>query len=462
MPFSIVKSKVFFDNTGSSVSLPVIITEHGPLLVLIDYCLSVNKSLSRTKKLVRAVKLFLEYVEVNASSETEEWRLFRNFSNALRLGTIDAETGMDSSGLYWQPISAPDSRYFVSMLSEFFDWLGDIDPSRSRVHKFNPRYKGGRYEQRIDKYAYQYARSKAFLGHIWSENPSTSGRRTRVKPAPKVLKDRPPSFPEDRFDELLFKGFYVNGNYDWRGMLLTLLLFGGGLRSSEPFHIYLSDVQPHWNDNSLAFVAIHHPSLGAAPDNWRNSIGHQGTRREYLAAEWGLVPRNEVLGKSHAGWKNPALDAKWYMQVHWFPENYGRLFLQIWARYMEQVASIERSHPYAFINLEKGNIGELYKVDSYCRALQGAVERIGLEYGKQEGTTPHGGRHAYGQRLKNSQVNKVVIQRVMHHASPDSQIVYTQSELNEAAKSLSMAATLLQGQQLGNAQICFPKDHLPI
>lgn len=462
MPFPIVKANVFFDNTGASISLPVILTEQGPLFILIDYCLSVSRSLSRTRKLVRAVKLFLEYMEVNASSESEEWRLFRNFSSALRLGTIDAKTGIDSSGLYWQPISISDSQYFVSLLSEFFDWLGDIDPSRSRAHKFNPQHKGGMYEQRIDKLAYQYAKSKAFLGHVWAENPNATGRRTRAKSVPKVFQDRPPSFPEDHFEELLFKGFYVNGDYDWRGMLITLLLFGGGLRSCEPFHMFLGDVQPHWKDNSLAFVAIHHPSLGVAPENWRNTKGHRGSRREYLASEWGLVPRNEVLGKSHAGWKNPALDAQWYMQVHWFPENYGRLFLQIWTRYMEQVASIERRHPYAFINLEKSSIGEIYKVDSYCRALQSAVERIGLVYGKIKGTTPHGGRHAYGQRLKNGQVNQVVIQRVMHHGSPESQIVYTQSELNEAAKSLSMATKILREQQLDNTQIYFPQDHLSV
>jgi len=95
MPFSVVRGKVIVDNTGASQEMPVLMTPNGPLRPLIDYCLSKRRSLDWQKKLLRANKLFLEYLEVNAIAGEEEWRLFRNFGNALRQGTIDPETHED-------------------------------------------------------------------------------------------------------------------------------------------------------------------------------------------------------------------------------------------------------------------------------------------------------------------------------------------------------------------------------
>jgi hypothetical protein len=206
----------------------------------------------------------------------------------------------------------------------------------------------------------------------------------------------------------------------------------------------MADVQPHWDDPSVAFVAIHHPTLGMAPIDVNNQSGHRSTRSEYLANKFGLTPRNLIRGKLHAGWKHPALDEKWYMQVHWLPkEFYGRLFFQIWQRYMEQVVNIDRNHPYAWINLDRNPIGEIYTLSSYQKALQAAVERIGLTYGKSYGTTAHGPRHAYGQRARRAHINEIIIQRIMHHCSPESQLIYTQPELAEVIKAISNAAKVL-------------------
>lgn len=151
----------------------------------------------------------------------------------------------------------------------------------------------------------------------------------------------------------------------------------------------------------------------------------------------------------YAGWKHPALDGNWYMQAHWFPpELYGRWFMQLWIRYMEQVASIERHHPFAFMNLDRNPVGGLYTIKSYNKALEAASERIGLEFAKAQGTTAHGSRHGYGQRARRTGVNEIIIQRIMHHCSPDSQKVYTQPELKEVTDALATAVKKLrQGQE---------------
>ena len=442
MAFSVVNGKVISDSTGASMAMPVLISPDGPVRPLIDYCLSMRRSLSWQEKLLRAAKLFLEYLEANAIQGEEEWRLFCNFSNALRMGTIDPETRQDPSGLYWEGIDVRAANFMIAQLSDFFDWLGREDNPRGA--RFNPHYEGTRYDQRIDLQAYQYRRSKAFLGHAWSTKPRGSqARLIRGERVPKVFPKRPPMFPEERFEELLFKGFKVAGKYDYRGMLISLLLFGGGLRVSEPFHLYMADVQPHWDDSSIAFVAVHHPSLGYAPNHWRNRAGQRGSRREYLASEFGLVPRHLVRGKLNAGWKHPALDDHWYMHVHWFPEAYGQWFMQIWVRYLEQVASLPRNHPYAWINIDREQ-GGIYTISQYQKALQGAVERIGLVFGKTYGTTAHGPRHAYAQRARHGGIDPVIIQRIMHHCSPESQRVYTQPEAAEAVAAIRQAAQMLR------------------
>lgn len=439
MPFVVVTGQVVSDNTGASKEMPVLVSEGGPVIPLIDYILTKSRSLVWQDKLIRAAKLFLEYLEVNVLQGEAEWRLFRNFANALRIGTIDINTGDDASGLYWPALGIQPANYIITLLSDFFDWLGRDENPRAR--KFNPQYNGNRYDQRIDHQAYLYRRDNAFLGHTWTGNLPRQARVLRSERPLMVNGERPPAFPEDRIEELLFKGFKVAGQYNYRDMAITCLLFGGGLRVSEPFHLFLADVQPHWDDPSIAFVAVHHPAVGLAPNDWRNGTGKRGSRTEYLAAEFGLAPRHLVRGKLHAGWKHPALDKRWYMQVHWFSKaKYGTLFFDIWKRYLEQVTTVERQHPYAWVNLSRGNTGGIYTVSSYLKSLQRAVERIGLVYGKQFGTTSHGPRHAYGQRARRAGVNEIIIQRVMHHCSPDSQLVYTQPQLSEVTAALEQAS----------------------
>jgi integrase len=155
-----------------------------------------------------------------------------------------------------------------------------------------------------------------------------------------------------------------------------------------------------------------------------------------------------MLGKLGAGWKNPALDEKWFMQVHWFPEKYGVWFLQIWELYMEQIANFERGHPYAFVNLSGKYAGGIYKIAKYEQALKRAVERIGLVYAKVYGSTPHGGRHAYGQRGKTAHIDPIILQRLMHHESPESQLVYTQPLANEVQKALKEGTEELRKKNL--------------
>lgn len=445
--FVAVKARVYTDATGVYTEIPALLTPVGVLEPLLDYCLSRShdRSLTWMSKVTRSVRMFLEYLQTNPS-ERDTYRLFQNFAQRLYTGSFERETGIDPSDLCWVPRSPQEASHIITHLSDFFDWLDEMRPDACRV---NPRYAGGVFDRQTDETAYQYRRSKAFLGHTWAANASTavSGRRMRGRRLPKVEKGEPPAFPEERFEELLVTGFFAAGRRDYRGMLVTLLLHGAGFRESEPFHLYIPDVVPDPTSPREAKVLIHHPSYGAAPADWRDQRGRprKGNRAEYLGHQFGLVPRTDLMDRRHAGWKGGMHDGAYYKQAYWFVPEYGEWFLQLWHRYLEQVARVERNHPFAFINLNREPLGGMYSLTQFNKAHSAACERIGLTVSKALGTTPHGHRHAYGRRLRNAGVDKALIRRFMHHASLESQEIYTQANTREALAALEAAAQRLRG-----------------
>lgn len=456
--FVTVKARIYTDATGVYTELPLLLTPVGVLEPLLDYYLYRNhdRSLAWMTKVTRSVRMFLEYLQSNPA-ERDTYRLFQNFAQRLYTGTFDRDSGLDPSGLCWVPRSPQDASHIITHLTDFFDWLGEMRPKATKV---NPRYLGGAFDRQIDEAAYQHRRSKAFLGHTWATNasPADMGHRVRGQRLPKVEKGEPPAFPEERFEELLLKGFSTAGRQDLRGMLITLLLHGAGFRESEPFHLYIPDVFPDPSHPSQAKVLIHHPSHGYAPADWRDERGQQrkGNRAQYLAQQFGLVPRTDLMDRRHAGWKGGIHDAAYYKQAYWFLPEYGEWFLHLWYRYLEQVARIDRDHPFAFVNLSRNPVGAMYTLTQYNKAHAAACERIGLTVGKALGTTPHGHRHAYGRRLSNAGIDKALIRRFMHHASMESQEVYTQHNIREARLALEVAAERLRDRYPCAMPVSYP------
>ncbi|MFM0416962.1 gamma-mobile-trio recombinase GmtY [Paraburkholderia aromaticivorans] len=447
--FVSIKARVLTDETTVYTEIPALLTASGILEPLIDYFLhrSHDRSLEWMRKVTRSIRLFLEYLQVNPA-ERDPHRLFQNFAQRLYTGTFNRETGIDTTGLCWRPRSPHDAARIVTHLTDFFNWLGEIRPEASTV---NPRYAGGAFDRQTDDAAYQYRRSKAFLGHTWASNatPRSTGYRLRYRRLPKVTQGEPPAFPEGRFEDLLFKGFRTGDQYDYRGILITLLLHGAGFRESEPFHIYVQDVFPDPANLRQSKVLIHHPHYGAAPSDWWDERGRpkKSNRAEYLAQRFGLVPRTDLMDRRHAGWKGGMHDGPYYKQAYWFEPEYGELFLELWHCYLKQVARLERAHPFAFVNIKREPFGAMYTLTQYNKAHAAACRRIGLNVGKALGTTPHGHRHAYGQRLKRAGIEKPLIRRFMHHSSIESQEIYTQASTRDARIALEAATLRLQGDR---------------
>ena len=434
--------RVFENEIGSYTEIPAVLTSSGWLLPLVDYLLAnrSSRSLAWMERLCRSVELFIAYVEANQKQE-DTYLMFQGFAAALQTGTFNLETRLDPSGLCWSPKSTREARTTIIQMTEFFDWLQE----RRGVAAVNPRYEGTAWDRRLDQAAYRFRRDQAFLGHTWAVSNPKDGHMLRAPRAPKVERDNPPAFPENRFEDLLVEGFRVGRQPNYRDMLITLLINGAGFRYSESFHLYVEDViKDPWNEK-MAYVQIGHPSDSDAPKdpNWVNERGRMktGKRRAYLAEMFGLAPRHLLMDSRHAGWKGGLHEPGVVKRAYWFVPQMGEVFLTLWWRYLEQLARYSpRSHPFAFINLSQGDKGDMYKLGKYWQAHARACERIGLTVGKECGTTPHSHRHAYGRRLVRAKIPKEMRRKMLHHLAMESQNVYTTPSFLETAAQMAEAA----------------------
>lgn len=450
---SVVRAKVYPDETGVFYEIPVLLTPAGPLDVLLDYLLEHwdSRSPKWMEGVTSSVRLFLEYLDAHPLREDAQLT-FQNFRQRLLTGSVNVETGDDPSGLWWSPLSPNLARRVLRNLTDFFDWWAQKHPGKRNPSE---QWAGSAHDRRVAQAAYEYRRNRALLGHSWStftessRRPGSTAGIGKWQRPPKAESPQPLAFPEDRILDLVLKGFKVGGRWNYRDMLITLLLNGAGFRESEPFHLYLWDVTEDPAQPGSALVLIHHPSWGSAPRDplWKDINGKQrtGSRAQYLGERYGLAPRDWGLSTAAAGWKGGMHESQfggYYKQAYWFVPEFGRLFWDIWHRYMEQVQRIDpvrRHHPFAFLNVAREPVGAMYKMGKFEDAHAAAVRRIGLVSGKQLGTSIHGHRHAYGQRLRRAGVPPMMIRRFMHHADIESQRVYTEADRAECLTELSRA-----------------------
>jgi len=432
-----IRAEIVTDNTGKKLHLPIVMGPGGAVFrPMVEYQkLYHAKSTTWHKGLCQGMRLLLEYAAANAGSFAMPRDLFESFSVKLQSGTV--QDGGDPSGLYWKPRTPIQSNFLLNQLTHFSKWMSD----KYSLEEINPLRDATRSEQVMAALAWGYRNNMSFLGHTESKAKAMELlKKTPWVPkyrTEKVVGEVKPRFPEDRFLDLLFKGFVDNaGHLDLRCELITLLMHGAGLRVSECFHLFPEDVLADPHDATKALVRIGHPELGEVWWKGANNKLVRGSRAEYLMMR-GLEPRHTMMGRRKAGWKHPTLEGKWYLQAHWTDPVYGRLFARLWRLYLDQLSRIERTHPWAFVNLSGKHKGEPYTIAEFSKEHGRACRRIGLTPRKSAGTTPHGHRHACLYRLAEAKVDPVIIQRVAHHHSFASQQVYTALDLAATFKGLN-------------------------
>lgn len=441
-----VRAIVVEDNTGIKSELPILLTEQGELRVVTDYLLKMEadgSSISMMKGFIRAVTLFLNYMEANHNLFNDPKILFQTFASRLYTGTI-GEDGLDPSGLYWVPTSRENANRHVSRLTVFTSWLAN----KQGTMEMNPLREATPHEQRLNYAAWFRKNQNDFLGHIEDKSINKTVRMART------IKGRTPltkteddviSFPETYWEEFYLKG--VGGAKDprvaLRDKLVLLLMHGGGLRESEALTLWVTDVfEDPYNPDS-ATVRIYNEAEGKAPGDWKSRSGIQ-TRAAYLKEEYARIPRINMNGTAHIGWKCRVIDHKDnYIRVQWFPADYGLIFMRLWKTYLHYRANIECHHPYAFISFQQRSMGNPYTINAFHQNYASALKRIELAPNKAEGLGPHGHRHNYGRRLRRVGLSPLIIRNCMHHSSIGSQIVYTGENQQEISDELNKATLQL-------------------
>jgi len=413
----------FINNgTGVQAILPVIITDQGVLDQFARYMyLNRSKSRSWQDSATFAVQLLLEYLDAKQIFFESPSSLFMAFSDALHTGTIEGYE--DPSRLWWQPRQPEDASKLIGHITRFSDWLALITENNKIL--LNPWRQATGHEQRLNWAAYSHRRDNAFLSHLWRGESQTHKSRTVRSETLPIERTTPlKAFPDEKFNLLVSEGFRGRAlssrpTRNLRNILIVYLMHHGGLRLSEALSLWCDDVTIEAGE---VVVRIYHPEYGLSPDG--------GLRSAHLDRKYGLKPRSTLVKSNdaqHLGWKNCLITdpERRCFEVFFYPKETGLKFAEIWRDYylLQRVKPIkENNHPYAFTTRD----GLPYSHRMFRNSHKQAVERLGLDYGKLQGTTPHGHRHAYGQRLARDGADALTIKFAMHHKSITSSQTYTQ------------------------------------
>lgn len=434
MPYNLKRHVIYkANNAAPTINLPAIFTEKGLLVSHLKFLYSKrNKSQSWLERNVFAVELLLKFINAHTNTFTSATELLRSFVDTLCFGSID-DSHQDTSNLYWHPRKAEDVNVLLGHINFYCDHLDKT--YGHELPNLNPLRKATKAEERMRWCAYYKRESNCFLNHLsnpskhqFSKIRSIQGPMNHLLSIESVFR-----FPEDHFDRFFQYGFINNrtGEIDYASQLIVMLMHYGGLRLSECFQIYTSDIAID-NKSSAAIVSVFHPSDGASPEKGFSN------RREYLNIRFRQKPRYEYK-RSHrlySGWKQPLLTNQNHsFDVMFSPSSKAIEFTRLLQQYL--AVRVDGDHPYLFTN----SSGKAESKKNFIQKHKQAVERIGLEAAKHQGTSPHSHRHSYGYRLSQTGFNQLEIQKAMHHKSPFSCLVYLKpedKEIREKARGIGL------------------------
>jgi integrase len=334
------------------------------------------------------------------------------------------EYGNDKLG--WTPISnkaAIDDVRYASRFSKFcHDNFGtlSINPYEQKLLKDLNISEQTKYYDELSK------RSRwDMLDHLTPETQLGQGviGNYSFAPKPKRLKQAQNNdyFPPEKVLPLLAS------TKNLRDLLAFIILFFGGLRESELFHLFVTDITAP-KENEPALIRIVHPEIGAYTWNSPFTGANKGTRSEFLWDRYQLTPRNRFAVKDpmHAGWKGMMYTDKGYgADFQWLVPQMGTVFAKLHRKYMHEIrSSATDTHPYYFINAKDSDFGRPLTMSNLTKSFYRAAARVGLRP-TDPGVNPHGARHFYGY-FSASYLGIPIekLQVMMRHASIQSTQIY--------------------------------------
>jgi integrase len=426
------------DNLSTEL-LPIIFIEgKGPLASFVRYQkINASKSLSWKNKSAKALKLFLEYTFAMQNQFNNKTKLFGAFKRHLELGTVDID-GNDPTGLFWKPNREALINETIFHVTQFSDYLF-IEAKKSgndtNATLLNPYRKANQAEYMINLAAYHHRKNRSFLSHTYDKTKALASanlvREVTTRKQGRRNKDSKKFFPDEHITGLL-NNFKLKGSKDsepiekrlnLKNILITILMHYGGLRVSEPFHLYMEDIRQTTlpNNKIIKTIRLADPSDSISPEKGFNN------RRDYLNRKYGLLPRTEAINNKNyrSGWKGMLLDNDNEGIIHFYPSEIEDVFfktLTLYLKHQRVRPKSENDHPFLFTD----NQGNPASLPVFLKAHESAFNKLKLniDYVKKNGVTPHGHRHAYGMRMTMDKVSNLTIQNCMHHKSLESQEDY--------------------------------------
>lgn len=446
---------------------------------LVDYFQQHHKKrLLWKRRAARSVGLFFDFSRSYNFDETTSVRnrhsaTLQAFIHALEVGTIPPD-GVDKTGLYWAPMSAAVVHETARHLDNFISFMSDNLNEASKNHPlsalseaFSAKPSDGGTMLRFLLTA-ERLKSRSFLSHLKDEKQLAQDLRRKSRESLGLERKASGSrtikaMSFELISDLMDYGFVKDENAsdlfereDVTAKMIFLLLIGGGLRKSEPLHMWFNDVTfPIIDGQMRCMPALRHPSQAPTFIDGENM-----SRMQYLRQR-GLFPRHLAAGKSMSvGWKNlPTDDDIASNEVFFIHEGIEELFAAYYHYYLnirreliaERKARGEGDHPFLFVSSgEDRSTGKSYRGSPYSEkafgdAFSRALSRVEIKTGrvirrrKRDGTTPHALRHAYAMLLVKAGAPQKAIQKAMHHRSILSQEVYTEPEWEAVSSALNAA-----------------------
>ncbi|MEZ9366007.1 tyrosine-type recombinase/integrase [Vibrio sp. 10N.286.49.E11] len=407
-----------------------------------------SNSLSWQRHVARAIGLFYDFCLVKASAYKND----NSIADALR-GFIECSlTGDEELG--WTPSSQKtvmrNFAYIIDFSKDLSDHVSEsLIPAKDST---NLRYFYHAYAikdnvslSHVTNVKNVAARVQATSNdHIYKFNGNPKSRNIHV-------------FPEDLIEPLFKYGFKKrDGTEDVGAKMITAMLLFGGMRESEPFHVWYNDFKLDTSTGRVR-INLHHPSEGATDVQPYPKM----LRKEYLMHRK-LQPRNErAVSKSyHAGWKDLAVNSDYKTEIVLIHTEIEQHFCDWFAEYlylrevcMENYKQKHgHDHPFFFVKMgDKSDLGAPLSIRAYVRALQRAVgrlEKMGYmaEYGYEDGISPHPMRHWFVTTLANNGAGNKIIQILANHRNILSQEVYkgaTAKDIDAALSEISTNYTII-------------------
>lgn len=443
---------------GRGKAVPVLLDPAGaPIVTVTQWVLTSDLKAASLRQAARHVGYLYDYGralrQIGKFDDYEPHKLVHACLEALRLGTID-EIGDCPLGLFWRPKGEQHTRIrrdiarYANYLLEIGQGItdGPIEAAGKawlQNHGGFLNYLSGRKSHQTDSGNGREDRGQkpSRNGHV----PTSYGDYGGVVTA----------FPAGTIENFIIEGSRrkrkltdrflseYSREFNVRDQLAKVAIFGGGLRSEELFHIFGVDIK---RSNGLTDISLFHPQKGVILHQFTGQDApSEISRAEYLWEVFRIHPRNAISPSDplYCGWKNLLLlEAKrlFYTKVFWIDRGWGELFWALHRIYVRDYLSRMRlDHPYYFVCIDRENFGQPWTQSAFKDAWKSGLKRIGLKQKRETGTTPHGGRHAYGQTAANIGIDPRIRQVMMHHRNILSQLRYQRPDSEQVNREISLA-----------------------